>query len=256
MTNPSTTPDVRKILQATVFGALGDDALNRMLQVARIEHYKIPTLLSAAGEQPQFLRMVVEGHLEVIARSTAGTEFVVGYITPGGWATWLACFMESPPDNDFYSSAASCFIALPISEVRSLCAAYPQIYPLIIRQIGRRMRLLIEWTGQSVLVKPVQRLAKLLHIMAREQQGENNQVSLSVTQARLASLARCSRQTANELLGVLEKNGLLVSAYSSVKIPDVSRLAAFKCASIAANIQYSFYCQKINVILKNIIISS
>jgi CRP-like cAMP-binding protein len=63
--------------------------------------------------------------------------------------------------------------------------------------------------------------------MAREQQGENNQVSLSVTQARLASLARCSRQTANELLGVLEKNGLLVSAYSSVKIPDVSRLAAF-----------------------------
>jgi CRP-like cAMP-binding protein len=108
-----------------------------------------------------------------------------------------------------------------------LCERYPQIYPVIIRQIGRRMRLLIEWTGQSVLVGPVQRLAKLLHIMAREQQLVAGSAKLHVTQARLASLARCSRQTANELIGVLEQKGLLVCGYSAVEIPDLDRLAEF-----------------------------
>ena len=227
MTNPNATPDIRQHLQSTVFAFLGEDALDRVCRLARVEHCKVPTLLSAAGEQSQYLRLVVAGHIEVIARNASGAEFVVGYITPGGWATWLACFMESPPDNDFYSGASSCFIALPISEVRSVCAQHPQIYPLIIQQIGRRMRLLIEWTGQSVLVGPVQRLAKLLHIIVREQQAPGNQAILHVTQARLASLARCSRQTANELLKTLEKNGLLVCAYSTIEISDVARLAAF-----------------------------
>jgi len=227
MTNPSSSLDLRSLLQTSAFGVAGDDALDAACRLARVEHFKVPTLLSAAGEQPSYLRMVVKGHIEVIARSSGGAEFVVGYITAGGWATWLACFMERPPENDFYSSASAEFITFPISEVRALCERHPQIYPAIIRQIGRRMRLLIEWTGQSVLVGPVQRLAKLLHIMAREQQLVEGRAKLHVTQARLASLARCSRQTANELIGVLEQKGLLVCGYSAVEIPDLNRLAAF-----------------------------
>jgi CRP/FNR family cyclic AMP-dependent transcriptional regulator len=227
MTNPDSKADIRKHLAATAFGALGEPALEESCYAARIERFKVPTLLSAAGEQPQYLRLVVSGHIEVIARNASGVEFAVGYITPGGWATWLACFMESPPDNDFYSSASACFVTLPVQEVRHLCATYPQIYPLIIRQIGRRMRLLMEWTGQSVLVDSVQRVAKLLHILAREQQVQAGYAKLNVTQARVATLARCSRQTANEILGVLEQKGLLTLAYGSVEIPDLGRLATF-----------------------------
>ena len=227
MTNPSSQPDLRSLLQATAFGALGEEALNAACRSARIEQFKVPTVLSMAGEQPSYLRLVVKGHIEVIARNSSGAEFVVGYITAGGWATWLACFMDRPPENDFYSSPSATLIALPITEVRALCERFPQIYPLIIRQIGRRMRLLIEWTGQSVLVGPVQRMAKLLHILAREQQVAAYTVTLHISQARLASLARCSRQTANELIGVLEQKGLVVRGYSAIEIPHPNRLAVF-----------------------------
>jgi CRP/FNR family cyclic AMP-dependent transcriptional regulator len=236
MTNPSAVPDIRLLLQSTVWGAAGDDVLDAVCRVARVEQFKTATLLSAAGEQPAYLRLVVNGHIEVVARNAGGSEFVVGYITSGGWATWLACFMGQPPDNDFYSSSAATFIALPIAEVQALCERYPCMYPLIIRQIGRRMRLLIEWTGQSVLVGPVQRLAKLLHILAREKPTVSNSAKLQVTQARLASLARCSRQTANTLMGVLESKGLLVCGYSAVEIPDLQRLAAFADAADGAEI--------------------
>ena len=232
MKNPSELPDVRTILQATAFGVAGEAALDAACRLARVEHFKVATLLSAAGEQPDYLRLVVRGHIEVLARNSRGDEFAVGFITPGGWATWLACFMEQAPDNDFYSSASASCLALPVAGVRALCAEFPQMYPLIIRQIGRRMRLLIEWTGQSVLVEPVQRLAKLLHILVREQQVTAGSVTLHITQARLAGLARCSRQTANELIGVLETKGLVVCAYSAVEIPDVAALAAFADAAV------------------------
>ncbi|MEY2860212.1 MAG: hypothetical protein RL392_670 [Pseudomonadota bacterium] len=234
MTNPSAVPDIRLLLQSTVWGTAGDDVLDAACRVARVEQFKTATLLSAAGEQPSYLRLVVKGHIEVVARNAGGAEFVVGYITSGGWATWLACFMRQPPDNDFYSSSNATCIAMPIAEVQAVCERYPQTYPHIIRQIGRRMRLLIEWTGQSVLVGPVQRLAKLLHILARESPTVSNSAKLHVTQARLASLARCSRQTANTLIGVLEQKGLVVCGYSSVEIPNLQRLAAFADAEAEA----------------------
>ena len=182
MTNPTSPPDVQQLLRATVLGILDDEALGRIDQVARIEHFQMPTLLSAAGQHPQYLRLVVEGHIETVARNANGEEFVFSYITPGGWATWLSCFMEQAPDHDFYSSSSACFIAIPIGAVQSLCERNPKIYPLLIQEIGRRMRLLMEWTGQSVLVGPVQRMAKLLHLLARGQQGTGNSTTLSMTQ--------------------------------------------------------------------------
>ena len=233
MTNPIPHLDVQQRLKATVLGRLSDEALDRLGQVARIEYFDIPTLLSPAGEHPKYLRLVIEGHIETIARSASGEEFVFSYITPGGWATWLSCFMEQAPDHDFYSSACACFIALPITAVKNLCDRYPEIYPLLIQEIGRRMRLLMEWTGQSVLVGPVQRMAKLLHLLSRDQQSNACAITLYITQARLASLARCSRQTANKLLSVLEQEGLIVAGYGQFEIPDLSRLAAFADAADA-----------------------
>ena len=229
MTNPISGPNVRERLASTVFGAAGSEALDDMVQVARIEHFKRPSLLSAAGEHPTHLRLVLSGHIEVIARHVSGSEIVVGHITPGGWATWLSVFMGQAPAQDFYSSASASCLTLPIEEVRAFCARHPQTYPMIIRMIGHRMRLLIEWTGQSVLAAPVQRMAKLLSILAQEQQPAAGQgsITLHVTQARLASQARCSRQTANQLLHQLEHRGLIVSAYGQFAIPDWVRLDQF-----------------------------
>lgn len=227
MTNPIPKLDVQQCLKATVLGSLSDEALERICQVARVEYFEIPTLLSSAGEHPKYLRLVIQGHIETIARSVSGEEFVFSYITPGGWATWLSCFMVHAPDHDFYSSDAACFIALPISAINKMCERYPHIYPLLIQEIGRRMRLLMEWTGQSVLVNPVQRMAKLLHLLSREQKSSANCMTLHITQARLASLARCSRQTANKLLSVLEQEQLIIAGYGQFEIPDLSRLAAF-----------------------------
>jgi CRP/FNR family transcriptional regulator, cyclic AMP receptor protein len=223
MVNPRPAINVLAFLQPTVLGRLGSELLEKLASHARVEHYEVPTLLNAAGKPLEWLRLVVEGQIEIVARRASGKEVSVSDVGPGAWATWL----PAPADHDLCAAADSYFIALPVAEVRRCCALRPEIYPWIMQDIGQRLRLLMEWTSQSVLVGPEQRMAKLIHILARDQKIGGSSGTLQVTQVRLAALARCSRQSANTLLGTLEKRGLIHLTYGKCEIIDMARLAAF-----------------------------
>lgn len=227
MDNPRSDIDIHTLLQNTVFSQLDAKQLQELINIARIERYKLPTLLNAAGEPLRTLRLVVEGHIEIIARRASGREVVISDVSQGSWATWLPCFISEPSEHDFYSSANACFLALPITNVRQICDLNPQLYPSIIGEIGQRLRFLMDWAGQSVLIGPEQRMAKLIYILARDQKLASNSGTLHATQTRLASLARCSRQSANTLLGALEKKGLIRLAYGKFEILDLAKLADF-----------------------------
>lgn len=227
MVYPRYAVDVTAELTKTVFGKLSTSVLDQLCGRARVEEYEVASLLNPQGSALEWLRLVVRGHIEIIARRTNGDEVSIADIGPGGWATWLACFVATPPDHDFVSSASACYIALPTWLVRETCLQNPELYPAIFEEVGVRMRQLMEWTGQSVLITPEQRMAKLIHLLARTQAIGTNSGTLHATQVRLARLARCSRQSANLLLGALEAKGLIRLAYGRFEIDDLARLAAF-----------------------------
>ncbi|MEI8156008.1 MAG: Crp/Fnr family transcriptional regulator [Burkholderiales bacterium] len=227
MVYPRADIEIRQQLETTIFGRLGSKLLDEVVACAKVERYEVPSLLNAAGEPLEWLRLVVRGHLEIVARQASGKEVVISDHGAGAWATWLPCLIPSAPDQDYCCTADSVFIALPAKDVRHICERHPKLYPLILAEIGQRQRLLMEWAGQSVLVGPEQRMAKLIHILARAQNLTSSPCTLSVTQNRLAGLARCTRQSANVILGALEKRGLIGIAYGKCDIPDLSKLATF-----------------------------
>lgn len=227
MTPRLSAADVRATLAASVFGALDAHTLDSLAAQALVERYEVPTLLNAAGTPLQRLRLVCEGNIALTVRHPSGREVVVSDISPGGWATWIPCLTQTAPDHDFYSGPHSVFIALSAAAVRNVCAQHPALYPLVLADVGKRMRLLMAWTGQSVLLQPAQRMAMLIGLLARDQKLDGNQGAIQVTQHRLAALARCSRQSANGLLSALEKKGLIRLAYGKCEIPDLARLHAF-----------------------------
>lgn len=222
-----TAIDRKALLSSSLFGQFGEDSLNAICQVAQIQQFEVPTLIGAAGQMPTHLYWVVHGSIEVIARHAAGDEFVIALITPGRWSSWISCFSDQAPDNDFYAAAKSTLIALPIASVQRFCQTHPEGFVPIIRQIGRRTRLLMNWLGQSVLVGPLQRLAKLLYVLALEQHDSPEHLTLVITQYQLARMAGCSRQTANSLLNELVTLGLVELSYRQIHIPDLPQLAAF-----------------------------
>ncbi len=227
MVNPRSDINIRAFLQPTVLGRLGPELLDELASHARVERYEVQTLLNAAGTPLQWLRLVVQGHIEIVVRRASGKEVLVSEVGPGAWATWLPCFLPAAVDLDLCAAPDSCYIALPVTEVRRFCLKHPEIYPWIMEDMGKRMRLLMEWTSQSILMGPEQRMAKLIHILARDQKIGGLSGTLNVTQARLAGLARCSRQSANTLLGALEKRGLIHLTYGKCEIADMAKLAEF-----------------------------
>ncbi|WP_310566016.1 Crp/Fnr family transcriptional regulator [Hydrogenophaga sp.] len=229
---PSSAPglDVEAFLRrAPVLADLPDEAVRELAVAARVEHFDGAALLNAAGQPLTRLRLVVQGTLEIIARRANGTEVVLGDIGPGGWAAWVGCFSRHQTENDFYSTPGATYIALPTDLVRAIAKRHPALYLGVIGDMGMRVRQLMEWTGDSVLLGPEQRMAKLIHLLARTQgsQGDTGSATVQVTQARLAQLARCSRQSANGLVGALERRGLISAGYGRFDIPDVARLVAF-----------------------------
>ena len=214
-------------LRASLFGKLGESALAEAQSLARIERWKSPALLNPVGEPLQALRLVLEGHIELISRRASGKEVMVSQVQAGAWATWLPCITDRNTGYEFRSSANALYLALPVPAVREFCTRHPQIYPLIIGEMGDRMSLLVDWFGQSVLMAPPQRMAKLILLLACDQKVSAPGGTLQVNQQRLAALARCSRQSANVLLRELEEHGLISLSYGKCEIPSLQALAAY-----------------------------
>lgn len=221
------TVDVRQLLSSSLFSAMGAELPELLARQAIVERYEVPTLLQQRGKPLQRLRLVVAGNIALTVCHPSGREVVVSDVGPGGWATWIPCLTGDSPEQDYYSGTDSVFLSIPTTAVREACERYPGIYPLVLAEIGKRMRLLIAWTGQSVLLRPEQRMALLICLLARDQKMSGNSGSIQVTQQRLAGLARCSRQSANALLAELEKKGLVRIAYGKCEIPDLERLHSF-----------------------------
>lgn len=224
--NP-TAVDVRKLLSQTLFQTMGPELVDILAQQVVVERCEVPTLLQQQGAPLLRLRYVVAGNIALTVRHPSGREVVVSDIGAGGWATWIPCLTDAPPEQDFYSGAGSVFLAIPAIAVREICQRHPGLYPLVLAEVGKRMRLLMSWTGQSVLLQPEQRMALLIALLARDQKLEGNGGVIAVTQHRLAALARCSRQSANVLLSALEKKGLIELAYGRCEIPDLELLHTF-----------------------------
>lgn len=227
MTTASTLALIQTHLKGTLVGSVGDEAFQGLCQLAQLQRYEVPTQLCAAGERATHLYFVIDGNLELIARRASGEEFLIGVVSTGGWATWLNCFMDTPAEHDLCAQPGTTLIAIAATEVRRFCERHPSAYPLIIQHIGRRMRLVLEWTGQSAMARPAQRMAKLLHVIALEQCPAGNSATIQMTQMRLAAIVRCSRQTANALIAELQVKGLVRPAYRRYELPDLEKLAAF-----------------------------
>lgn len=214
-------------MEPTLIGQAGDVVLDWVAQRAVLERYPSPAVVNPAGHSLRHVRLVLQGRVDLVHRSTAGKEVIVSSLGAGHWVGWMQVFSAPSLHLDLVCSAKSLLVALSAKDLRVCCEHHPHLYPLILGEMGQRMQLLAEWAGQSVGGSSEQRMARLLCLLVREQGLVGKRAVLAVTQARLATLARCSRQSANQLVGALETRGLIRAAYGSCEILDLQSLAAF-----------------------------
>jgi CRP-like cAMP-binding protein len=213
--------------ESSVTCELPDTAIDKLTESAKIEQYRVVTLLTPSGENLQHLRLVIKGQIHLIKNSSDGKESTLIEMGPGEWVTWLGCFMRQPPVQDFYSAKNCHCIAIPVNDVIQIADHYPQLYRSIIDAIGTRFRLLLQWSEQNSLLTGDKRIAQSLLMRARFVSATQNTISLPITQERLSQLSGITRQTANGFLKDLQELGLITLGYKKINIPDVAKLSHY-----------------------------
>ncbi|WP_082111384.1 Crp/Fnr family transcriptional regulator [Grimontia sp. AD028] len=202
-------------------------AIEELAQGAKLEHYKIPTLLNAAHQPVEMMRLVVYGHVELLGRNIEGDEVCIAALGAGSWITWLGCFDDTPSHYDFYTSTNTTVISLPTKHMRNVANRYPELYQIAIRAISYRFRLLMEWTTDSAMLKNEYRVAKLLLLLSKLNASHGEICPIFYTQDKLAHLLRYTRQTVNRSLKLLAEKNLIQLGYKRIDIVDSDRMEDF-----------------------------
>lgn len=222
----------KQLSMSALIGELPERFFETLAAQAHLERYEAKTLLCQHGQPMTHIWLVVEGFIDLIAHAPSGRVSSLVHIGKGQWATWLGCFYDAPPKHDFYSSANAVLISVPCQTLRNIADHHPPLHHSVIRHIGERFRLLMEWTEQSSLLKHEYRMAKMLCVMARMSEVRGDAGYITATQDVLARSAGCSRQTTNQLLKKLADQQLLVLHYKRIEIPNISKLEDFAFQSL------------------------
>lgn len=169
--------------------------------------------------------LVVHGRIDLFDRQADGHESIVGVFGPGRWAAWAGLFTSAPRIADITTASNTALIEVPATTMRRVLAQHPEIYPLLLDEIGTRVQILLQWTGQSAIRNDLQRLAGLLHCLAQVEASQRLVVTAS--QARLAQTMGIGRQQIGKCVEALSVEGLIRRSYGRVEICDMDRLLAF-----------------------------
>lgn len=177
------------------------------------------THLFREGSQATAAYVIQKGNVELYRTRSEGRR-VVGHVKPGGVIGDIAMFQ----DNLYISSARA------MGPVTAFRLERSKLLPVLLEHPRIAMRWLV--AGLTQLESTQRRVIRLMHRTVKEQVAEllleeadaYDEVHLS--QSSLATLLGASRQSVNEALAELRKDGLAETGYRMVRVTDRPGLCA------------------------------
>jgi CRP-like cAMP-binding protein len=170
------------------------------------------------GAESESAYVIQKGQVELY-RTRNDRRRVIGRVGEGAVIGDIAMFQGQP-----YVSAARA-----ITPVTAFRVDRHKLIPVLLANPRIAMRWLV--AGLNQLEATQRRVIRLMHRTVREQVAEmlldeaDGYGEVHLSQASLATLLGASRQSINEALGELRKDGVVDTAYRMVRVLDEGRLA-------------------------------
>ena len=227
MTDDLPTADLTRFLaKLPVFKQLKSGERERLLTRCRLlalDHRKI---LQASGEPHHHLWVVVTGEIAMVASSAEGDDLTLAIFGPGSTSSWIALFHDTPAERNLIAAPGSYILGIPRAVALSLLAAYPSLYPTVLKIEANRFRAALNLQQHNLVRERPRRVAGLL-LMLMEMSGEPQQSPvIRLTSQQLARMAHCSRQSLYEAVKTLSALGAVQQRYGQIEIIDQQRLRA------------------------------
>lgn len=221
--------DVNDLLgRLSLFAGFGNEARQRLASRCITRTYGPGHVLFTAGEPCRGLYIVQTGRVKIFRTSPSGREQVLHSEGPGRPIAELPLLDGGPYPASAMTEVESRLVFLPRGEFESLYRANPDVAEAVIRELGKRLRHLVQVTETLAFRDVAARLASFLAGFA-EQHGEatpeGTVIALDRTREELSQELGTARESVSRALKQLTEKGLIEPlTRTRMRIPDVARL--------------------------------
>lgn len=212
----------------SLVAALGDRERRALLALGRVSRYPRNAWVFHEGDRSDFVVVVTEGRLKIVATSASGGESVLGIRGTGSLVGELAAFDGGPRTASAIAMDPVQVRLVAATEFREFLARFPTAALELIRMLMGRLREGDRRRVEFGSYDATARVARLMCDLAAEHgPGRDGTTSIQLAQHEIAGLVGASRESVARALSVLRARRLVATARGRVVVLDVEGLHGF-----------------------------
>lgn len=213
--------------ESTLFADAAPSTVVRLAASARIRKLTRGQILLVEGGAPTSMFVVKSGLLKVFRTSLDGSEPTISLLFPGDHVGELGLLDDRSRSASVAALRPSLVIEIRRAEFMASYADDGALAKAMVTQLALRLRTTSERLGDLTVLDLGARLAKHLVAQARRSlaTGGPTRFELLLNQAEMGQLLGGARQSINQLLAGLERDGLIAIDGRFVTLLDPAQLA-------------------------------
>jgi CRP-like cAMP-binding protein len=223
-------PVIASLAAIPFFGGLDPDALERLAASMRSRRFRRGEVIFHIGDPGDALFVILNGEVKISLPSETGDEAILATLRPGDVFGELALLDGAPRSASASALTATETVVLPRDRFRELIATETGFRDALLASIAGELRRLTTHVEELHFLDITGRLAARLVRLAQEggAPAPDGSVRLrtNLTQADLASMVGCTRQSVNKLLGQFTDDGLVRLERDAIVLTDLDGLVA------------------------------
>ena len=219
-----TSVSVRDVLQrSALLEGARNDTLQLMEHRAKVRHLDRGAMLIYEGDRPTSVFFIADGLLRSFTTSLDGTEPTLTVLLPGDHVGELGVIDGTARSASVAALRRTVVIEVSGTTFRAALDADVAIYRTLVTQLSRRLRSTSSRLSDLTILDLGARLAKFL---VSETQGAtpSSLLELQLSQSELGQLLGGARQSINQLLSTMERDGLITVNGRTIEVVDPAGL--------------------------------
>src|SRR5690606_15000999 len=195
----------------SIFARVSDEALEAVARRTVIRSLPRDRQLFRRGDPCQGLYVVVDGAVRVYRANSDGREQTIHLLGPGQPIAEVPLFDGGPYPASARAAEDSRVLYLPLDDFQWLYQHHPEIADSIIRELGRRLRRMVQLVEKISLRDVPSRVAMTLleYTERHAADGEEIEFDLPRTQEELAAELATTRESVARALASLRRSGVI-----------------------------------------------
>jgi CRP/FNR family transcriptional regulator, transcriptional activator FtrB len=206
-----------------LFAEMADSRFEALMQAAYFQRFPASVDLIAEGEPADFLHVVVEGTVELYARS-GDRETVMEIVRPIETFILAAVVRDQAYLMSARTLASSRILMVPSRDVKAIFLEDPVFARAVVGELAGRYRGMVKALKNQKLRTSVERLANYI-LRCEQEHGGTGDFRLEIEKRTLASLLGMTPENLSRAFAALANHGVVVDG-SEIRVTRGDALAA------------------------------